>query len=498
MSERRPGPRLRVSRGHRAGDLRVIRRRGPRRGLERVLGVAGVFSASYGNVGSSIYYGLGVTALYALGLTPLVFVISGLFFLCTALTYAEGSAAMPEAGGAASFSRRAFGQGFSFMVGWAQILNYLITISISAFTVPNYLSVFWPLLKSWPANAIGGVGVVLALGTLNIVGARESSRLNIALALIDLATQALLVVIGLALVFNLDLLRAGIHLGIAPTWDRLLLGIAISMIAYTGIETASNLSEETRNATRAVPRGILTTFVAVLVMYTLIPLVALSAMPVQLVDGVYQTRLATEFIEDPVLGVVRELGFVGVTSRVVEAWVGILAATILALATNAGMLGMSRLTYSMSRHGQLPAAVGALHPRRRTPVTAIVLTVILASAVIVPGKITLLASLYAFGAMLSFTFAHASIIRLRVSEPELERPFHIPWNWRLRGRQIPVPALIGGGATLFSWFVVVLTQPTAWIIGFPWLGAGLLYYLWRRRRGEVDDPRTRPDSASTG
>ena len=483
MTERPPGePRLRISRGRRVGDVRVIRRR-PRRGLERVLGVPGLFSAAYGNVGSSIYYALGVTSLYALGLTPLVFVISGVFFLFTALTYAEGTAAMPEAGGSTTFARRAFGEGFSFIVGWAQILNYVVTIAISAFAVPNYLSVVWPALKTFPDNAIAGIVVTAALGALNIIGIKESSRINISLALVDLASQALLVVMGFFIVFNVDVLTSNvIDAGKAPSLEQFLLGIAISMIAYTGIETVSNLSEETRNVARAVPRSILLTFATVMVLYTLGPIIALSAMPVELVDGVYETRLATEFLTNPVLGIVSEFALGGFAQNAMEVWVGLLAATILILATNAGMLGISRLAYSLGRNGLLPASISELHPTRRTPVNGIIVTVILTSLLILPGKVTVLASLYSFGAMLSFTFAHASILRLRVTEPELERPFRIAWNWHVRGHRLPITALLGAAATSFAWIVVVATQLSSWVIGFPWLALGLLYYLWQRRR----------------
>lgn len=473
--------RLRISRGQRRGDVRVVRRR-PQRGLERVLGVPALFAAAYGNVGSSIYYALGVTALYALGLTPVVFVISGIFFLFTALTYAEGTAAMPEAGGSTVFARRAFGQAFAFIVGWAQILNYVVTIAISAFAVPGYLSVFWPPLNAFPGNVLAAIGVTAALGVINIVGTKESSRVNISLAMIDLASQAFLVAMGFLLVFNTDALTSNIDFGTAPTLQQFLLGIAISMIAYTGIETVSNLSEETRNVPRTVPRSILLTFATVMVLYTLIPMMALSAMPVELVDGVYETRLVTEFLTNPVLGIVSEFGLDGSVQTAMEAWVGLLAAAILTLATNAGMLGISRLAYSLGHNGLLPARISELHPTRHTPVNAIILTVILTSLLILPGRMTVLASLYAFGAMLSFTFAHASIIRLRFTEPELGRPFRIPWNWHVRGRRVPVTALLGGGATMFAWVVVVTTQPIAWAIGFPWLGVGLAYYFWQRRR----------------
>src|SRR6266705_406615 len=137
----------------------MSRRRRQQR-LERVLGTSALFATVYGNVGSSIYYALGVTAAFALGLTPLVFVIAGIFFAATAATYAEGTVRYPEAGGSSSFARHAFNELVSFGAAWAQMLNYVITISISAFFVPHYLSIFRAPLKQNPWDIIGGTIVI--------------------------------------------------------------------------------------------------------------------------------------------------------------------------------------------------------------------------------------------------------------------------------------------------------------------------------------------------
>lgn len=442
----------------------------------------GLFSAAYGNVGSSIYYALGVAALFALGLTPMAFIIAGLIFGCTALTYAEGTTAMPEAGGSAMFARRGFNELFSFVAGWAQVLNFVVTIAISAFAVPNYLAVFLPILKTWPANAIFGIGVVGFLATINVVGVKESSGVNIGLAVLDLLTQTFLVVLGLFLLLNINTLIDNVHWGVAPTWDKLVVGIAISMIAYTGIETVSNLAEETRNPAKNVPRSMFGVFGVVLLMYALLPLIALSAMPVEEVaPGEFETELAMEdgYIRDPVLGIVDQ--FPGeALQAVLSVWVGILAATILLIAANAGMLGLSRLVYSMGRHRQLPPVFSQIDVKRRTPANAIVIFAIVAAVLIIPGKLEVLANVYAFGAMLSFGFAHLSIIAMRVREPGMARPFRIPFNLRVAGRQIPLTAVIGALGTLFTWVVVVATQEAAWAVGFPWLVAGLVIYLLYR------------------
>ena len=335
--------------------------------LERVLGTPALFATAYGNVGSSIYYALGVTAAIALGLTPLVFVISGLIFACTAATYAEGTVLYPEAGGSSSFARRAFNELVSFFAAWAQMLNYIITVAISAFFVPHYLSIFWAPLKTNPWDIVGGIVVVILLVGINIVGVKEAAALNVGLAVIDFATQLLLVGLGFFLVFSPHVLKANIHWGIAPTWSNFALAIPVAMIAYTGIETVSNLAEEARDPRRTIPGSIRLVAIAVFAIYFTLPLVALSALPVYKdVHGDYVTKLGLPppqgFENDPVLGLVENLGLHGAVLSAAKIYVGVLAATILFIATNAGVIGASRITYSMSSHRQLPELFRRLHP----------------------------------------------------------------------------------------------------------------------------------------
>src|SRR5262249_19533216 len=195
--------------------------------LARVHGVGALFSAAYGNVGSSIYYALGVTAAFALGLTPIAFVISGLIFAATAATYAEATVMYPEAGGSSSFARHAFNELVSFIAAWGQMVNYTITCAISAFFVPHYLAGFWPWLRESPGHVIGGPVLVARLALLNSRGTEESAKLNLFLAVADIATQIVLVGIGLVLVLNPQILVDNVHLGVAPTWSDFALGIAV-------------------------------------------------------------------------------------------------------------------------------------------------------------------------------------------------------------------------------------------------------------------------------
>ena len=462
-------------------------RRRRQQGLERVLGTPALFATAYGNVGSSIYYALGLVAGIALGLTPLVFVISGMIFAATAATYAEGTVRYPEAGGSSSFARHAFNELVSFAAAWAQMLNYVVTIAISAFFVPHYLSIFWEPLKTNPWDIIGGVAVIVILVLLNIVGIKEAARLNIFLAVVDFGTQLLLVAIGFALIFHPHIVfSTNLHWGVAPTWSAFFLAIPIAMIAYTGIETVSNLAEEARDPPRDIPRSIRWVAIAVFAIYFTLPLIALSALPVhRAAGGGYETLLGLPpdqggFANDPVLGLVENLGLHGSVLSAAKIYVGILAATILFIATNAGVIGASRITYAMASYRQIPGAFRRLHPKFKTPWLSLVVFAGIASiAVLLPGQVNFLGDLYAFGAMLSFTIAHVSIIALRAKREEVA---FRPWpNLRVRGIDWPLFAIFGALGTGAAWLVVVVQKPGARWTGIGWLALGLASYAVYRR-----------------
>ena len=458
-------------------------------GLQRVLGVYPLASSAYGNVGSSIYYALGLVASLALGLTPIVFIISGFIFFLTASTYAEATAMYPEAGGSSSFARRAFNEFWSFFAAWGQMLNYMLTIAISAFFVPHYIGgLFWSALEHPPGDVLAGILVIIVLALINVRGVKESIGINLILAVIDFCTQILIVLVGLALVFSPHTLVNNVVLGLAPTWSDFFVAIPLCMLAYTGIETISNMSEEAKNPGKTVPKAINRVVIAVFTIYALLPAIALSALPVHKVGDHYVTLLGVSeqqggYAGDPVLGVVRALNL-GPLQHAAEIYVGLLAATILFIATNAGILGVSRLTYSMGIHRQVPDRLRQLHPRYGTPWVGILLFSAIAALTLIPGQATFLGNLYAFGAMLSFTIAHVSVTRLRITRADVPRPYRPPGNLRFRGLDLPLFAIVGGACTFASLVVVAALHTSVAIAGVGWLSVGLIVYpLYRHRHG---------------
>jgi basic amino acid/polyamine antiporter, APA family len=462
----------------------LAERRPKHAGLERVLGTGALFSTAYGNVGSTVYYALGLVAVFALGMTPIVFVIAGVIFVCTAATYTEATTMYPEAGGSSSFARRGFNEFWSFFAGWGQMLNYIITVAISAFFLPHYLGVFWEPLRQSPADILFGMGVIVLLGVLNIIGVREAAGLNIFLALIDLVTQMILVVVGVVLVLSPETLVENVDFGTYPTVTDFLIAIPIGMIAFTGIETISNMAEEARDYGETIPRAMRFVVAAVIAVYAFLPAVALSAMPVE--NGETLLGLPEEeggFAGDPVLGLVKNIEL-GSLQHAAEIYVGVLAATILFIATNAGVIGVSRLTYSMGQYRQLPQRLRVLHPRFRTPHVAIIVFGLIACVTLLPGQEEFLGTIYAFGAMLSFTIAHLAVIALRVKEPDRERPYRGPGEVRVRGHDLPLFAVVGGIGTFLSWVAVTALNIETLIAGAIWMTIGIgTYVLYRRSQG---------------
>ena len=459
-----------------------------------MLGSPALSSTAYGDVGSSIYYALGVTAALALGLTPIVFVIAGIFFLTTSLTYAEGTVRYPEAGGSSSFARHAFNEVASFLAAWGQMLNYVVTISISAYFVPHYLSVFWAPLRTPPWDIVFGAALVLTLVGLNILGLREAVKLNIFLALIDFSTQLLLVALGSVLIFRPHILISNVHLGVAPHWSGFLLAVPIAMIAYTGLETISNLAEETRDPPRDVPRAYNMLRIAVFAIYLTLPAIALMALPVTFKNGHYQTLLGLPpgkggFASDPVLGIVSGLRLHGLFLTVLRYYVGVLAGTILIIGTNAGIMGSSRVSYAMSSYRQIPEFFRRLHPRLRTPWRSLFffsatfpILLMLPGLVLHDREVNFLGTMYSFGAMLSFAIANISLIALRYRYRDAELAYKARPNFRFRGVDWPIFAIVGLFGTAAAWFSITIQESNTRIAGFGWLVAGFALFIIYRKR----------------
>lgn len=459
-------------------------------GLQRVLDAPALFSVAYGEVASSIYVALGIIALHALGLTPEVLALVGALFLVVSLSYAEGTTAIPETGGAATFVRRAFNDLAGFLTGWALFLDYLIVIALSALFMPHYLGAAFHArsLEHNPWDVVVGVSVIMGIAAVRLVRRSAFYRYGIFVAVLDLSTQLMLVVLGFAFLFSGEALTHGVSIGTHPSWHQIIFALPLAMLAYTGLETVANLAEETREPGRDLPRSLFSGIGLVVVIYVAIALVALSAFPAD----AGTTALGTEWLNAPLMGIVDALRgpLPDGLATAIRVYVGLTGALILLVAVTTSISGFTRLARSLGEHGQLPRAFGRRHKRTLVSREAVVSAALVSTALLIGTSfikedIAFLASLFSFGVLGAFTAAQLAVIKLRFSEPELKRPYRAPANVRIRGVEVPLPAIVGSVATFAIWIAALSTHAGARYGGPAWLAAGLVVYgLVRKGRGE--------------
>ncbi|MBJ7521374.1 MAG: amino acid permease [Solirubrobacteraceae bacterium] len=446
----------------------------------RWLGAPTLFAVIWTSLASAIYFSLGVIGERALGLTPLVFLVAGLFFALTAMTYVEGASLHQERSGSTVFARYAFNELWSFVAGWAILLDFLILVAVTSLSATNYLAVFWSPLGGGAVEFAACAAIIVYVAVRNIRGfsATRARRVG-ALVIADLALQGLIVVLGLILFFQPDVLLNPIELGTSPEWEDVVFALTLATVAFTGLESASGLAGELRVGRAALRRLITSAAGSVIVIYTGIALVAVTALPIE--NG--RSPLEDE-LEAPVIGVVEVFDppWLGEALMYI---VAALAAVTLVAAANSAMLGLSRLAYSLATNRQIPQRLGRLHSTRATPFIVILIAAGLAVLLVIPQDLEFLVGIYAFGALLAFTLAHLSIIALRYREPRLKRPYRIPLSVRVRGGDLPLPAVLGLAVSAWLFLTVVVFHDPARFVGMGWMLAGLVMYVGYRRSRDM-------------
>jgi APA family basic amino acid/polyamine antiporter len=446
------------------------------------LGVPWLFAVVYSTVGFSIYFALGVVADRGLGLTPLIFLVAGLLFVLTAMTYVEGGAMFRERGGSSTFARHAFNELVSFIAGWAILIDFVILIALAALSVPHYLDPISSSLSD-PGKEIAVAAAVIALAcalnVLNLSGRRHQGMLAL-FAIADLLLQLAVIVVGALVVMHPDRLTDGIELFSSPDLEDIAYATVLAMLAYAGLESAANLAGEVEFEPRDLRRIVTVGAVSVPLVYAGIAAIALMAVPVINEPGGPETALGDQFIEAPVLGVVSAYD-PGWLSDLMRWMVALVAAPVLVWAANTWMLGLSRHIYTLAINRQIPSWLGKLGARYGTPYVAILVSGVIALGLVLPTDVRFLAGIYAFGAMVAITIAHLSIVRLRLLEPNRERPFRIPLNVRFGAGELPLPALGAAVLSVAAFASVLAFHSGARWVGGGWMVIGLLGYVIYRK-----------------
>ena len=450
--------------------------------LQRATGVPGLFVAVYSAVGFSIYFSLGVVADRGLGLTPAIFLAAGLLFVITTLSYVEGGAMLRERGGSSSFARNAFNELIAFIAGWAILIDYLIVAALAAISVPHYLEPISSNLSEagWEIGIAGAVIVAACvLNMLNITGRSRERPLAI-LALADIALQLAVIVVGVLAVLHPDRLTDQINLFTSPDFHDIVYASVVAMLAYAGIEAASDLAPDINVNPRDLKRIVSVGALAVPLVYAGMAAIALMAVPVVAGPNGPETALGQRYVEAPVLGVVSAYHPAWVSDAM--RWLVVIVATpVLFWAVTTALLGVSRHIYTLAINRQIPSWLGKLNSRHATPQVAIAISGVIAIGLVLPTNVKLLAGLYAFGAMLAITIAQLSILRLRFTQPDLPRPFRVPLDVEWRGARLPLPALFGAVVSALAFVSVLIYHDTARWVGLGWMTFGLLFYVVYRK-----------------
>jgi APA family basic amino acid/polyamine antiporter len=461
-----------------------LRRRSERAGavIARGLGEPALFAVLLSAVVSGLFMVLGVVADDALGLTPVAFLAAGVFFVLTIATYVEGSSVHIERGGASNFARYAFNELWSFVAGWAILLDYLIVLAIGAVVISDYLAVFWGDLNArGPEIAIASAALVY-VAVQNVRGLNaERLRTVLRLSLFGILLLAFVAAIALAQSWDPGAITDSVDLGSAPEVEDLVFASVVAAVALIGVEAASGLAGEVRVGRRGLRRVVLAGAGAALLLYVVVSAAALMAVPV--VDG--QTALGSEYIGAPVVGIVStfEPNWLMDVARVV---VGATAAALLIVTMNGTMLGLSRLSYSLATNRQIPSAAGRLHDTRGTPYVAITLAALIAFLLAVPQDLEYLAGIFAFGALVSFSLAHVSVIVMRYREAGRPSAFRVPLSLKLGKGSVPLPTALGALLAMLGWVSVVALHEGARVVGGAWMAAGLvMYVVYRRAQGKA-------------
>jgi APA family basic amino acid/polyamine antiporter len=445
--------------------------------LTRGLGPPALAAMGLSALGSSILFILGVVSENALGLTPVAFLASALFFVITTMTYIEGNTIHPEQGGASTFARYAFDELWSFIAGWAILLDYLIVMAIGIFSISHYLAAFWGDAGTFPWEIVIAAAAIVFVAWSNVRGI-QATRLRrvLRIGLLFLAVCLVIVVVGLATEFHPQQVIDSIDLGSRPEWGDLLYATVLAGVAATGIEAASGLAAEVRASRRALRNLIVFSTFAVLVILVGVSTVATMAVPPV---GGTSALGSTASVDAPLVRVVSEFDPVWLKD-VLRYVVGGLGALVLLQAVNGTMVGLSRLTYSLATNRQIPSLLGRLHPRYGTPYVAVALASTIAF-VLSWSDIEFLAGIFALGATLVFAIAHLAIVVLRFREPALERAYRVPLSVTVRGGSVPLPAVFGFVVAAAGWVSVLILHDGARYVGGAWLILGVLLYTVYRR-----------------
>ena len=437
--------------------------------LKRDLGVFGSFSIGFADVGADIYVALGLVLFFAMGVAPLALAVAALGYIFTALSYAELASAIPMAGGASVFSREAFNDFWAFIAGWGLLLDYTIDIALFGWITMGYLGSFCQNLSNTGVPYIGALSGLNALNTvtmagmtpnysmqaiatiilcllllgLNYIGIRESANFNIVLSCLSILSETALLLIGFGLAWNYQTFVHSItQLGTGVSIQNFGWGITVAMVSFIGLESVSQSAEETKRPDKTIPKATFALIISVIVAGMLLCILAVG------LPNLSPNVIGTIYQNDPVAGVAKGIGMSLSQSNplvtLLPLWVGFMGFIMVLMSTNTGVIGASRVTYSMSRYKIMPGWFSHIDSKYRVPTRTIVVFTLASIGFVLfvwimgtyrisnEDPTIILGDLYNYGALVSFMLVNLALIKLRNSRPDLYRPYKSPLSFHIK------------------------------------------------------------------
>lgn len=419
-------------------------------------------------LGTGIFVVLGEATPLAGPAVAVSFVLAGLTALFSALSYAELAGAVPVSGSSYSYSYATMGELVAWICGWCLVLEYGVSVAAVAVGWGEYLnelldgtigvtipaSVSAPLGEGGLINLPALVVVLLAMVFL-MGGAKESARINTAMVVVKIATLLLFCAIGFLGI------KAGNYTPLAPLGVTGISAAAATLFfSYIGFDAASTAGEEAKNPKRDLPRAIMLSLLIVTVLYCLVALVAVGAMPWQDFEG---TEAALARIMQDVTGH--------------SFWSVVLAAgAVVAIASVvfAVLYGQTRILFAMSRDGLVPRVFARVDARTGAPRANTVIVSLFCGALAAFIPLGELANATSIGTLFAFALVNVAVVILRRTRPDMPRTFKVAL--------FPVTPVLG---FLFCAWMMVSLPGVTWAVFGAWMAVGLVFYFsygYRRSR----------------
>ncbi len=457
--------------------------------LRRDVSIWGSFSWGYADVGADVYVALGLVVAAAHGAAPLVFLVAGFVYILVGLAHTELAAAYPVSGGGQYYTMRGLGDFWGFITGAALLLDYTICISLFAVASAGYMNFYFPSIQQYAVDigpfrginliwAAEALGIIVILTALNTLGIRESSIFNEFIGALDMLLETVLIVFGFLFAWSPEMLSRQMQTDF-PSVEQFFYAVSVAIISYVGLESISQAAQETRRPSTIIPRTSVALIIVVLLFALAFPVLALGILPWQEI---------AEHASDPVAKLASAIPYIGFLAGPIAALLG---ATIVLISANTGVMGASRLTYSMSEFRLVSPWFSAVHPKFHTPVRSVIFFCGIAAVQVVfafsfgDKVMDTLVNMYAFGATLAYFLVFFALTALRVKDPYTPRPYKMPVNIMFGKYEISLLGILGGFATAGLLGVVIWTHDLGRIAGPGWVLILLTYYLIFRWKAKL-------------